>query len=74
VKKPPARTSQTPEEVVDAALRAVKRGKSSVISGWSNLFMMESERVLPRSFVLKTMGAIMRNHSASQEPGAGSQR
>ena len=63
MKRPPARTSQTPEQVVDVALRALARGKSSVISGWTNLFMMESERVLPRSLVLKTMGAIMRSHS-----------
>ncbi|HYX30068.1 MAG TPA: SDR family oxidoreductase [Pyrinomonadaceae bacterium] len=63
MKRPPARTSQTPEQVVDAALRALARGKSSVISGWTNLLMTESERVLPRSFVLRTMGAIMRSHS-----------
>lgn len=63
MKRPPARTSQTPEQVVEVALRALKRGKSAVVSGWINLIMMESERVLPRSFVLKTMGAVMRSHS-----------
>jgi short-subunit dehydrogenase len=63
VRRPPARTRQTPEEVVEVALRGLKRGKSSVISGWSNFFMTESERVLPRSLVLKTMGLIMRKHS-----------
>src|SRR3977135_385696 len=34
--KPPARASQTPEEVVDTALRGLARGKSHVISGWTN--------------------------------------
>ncbi|HYW72295.1 MAG TPA: SDR family oxidoreductase [Pyrinomonadaceae bacterium] len=63
MRRPPGRASQTPEQVVEVALRALKRGKSSVISGWTNLFMMESQRVLPRSFVLKTMGSIMRSHS-----------
>lgn len=61
MKRPPARTSQTPDQVVDTALRAFKRGKSSVISGWTNLVMTESERVLPRKLVLRTMGAVMRN-------------
>jgi len=32
--RPPMRGSQTPEEVVDAALRGMKRHKSSIISGW----------------------------------------
>lgn len=61
--RPPARVSQTPDEVVATALRALKRGKSAVISGWTNRFMTESERVLPRSLVLRTMGAVMRAHS-----------
>jgi len=63
MKRPPARTAQTSDEVVETALRALSRGKSSVISGWTNLLMTESERLLPRSFVLKTIGAIMRKHS-----------
>jgi short-subunit dehydrogenase len=58
--RPPARVSQTPEQVVNTALRALKRGKSSVISGWTNRVMTETERVLPRSVVLRTMGAVMR--------------
>jgi len=61
--RPPARVSQTPEQVVDTALRALKRGKGSVISGWTNLLMTESERVLPRSVVLRTIGAVMRSHT-----------
>src|SRR6266849_5724629 len=48
MERPPARISQTPEEVVETALRALRRGKSSVISGWTNFFMVESERVVPR--------------------------
>lgn len=73
MQRPPARTSQTTEEVVDTALRALRRGKSSVISGWANRIMTESERVLPRQFVLRAMGAVMRS-VGSQEPGAGSQK
>ena len=59
-KKPPARVSQTPEEVVDVALRGLARGKSSVISGWMNLFMVESERLVPRSLVTRLAGRMMR--------------
>ncbi|HMH45514.1 MAG TPA: SDR family oxidoreductase [Pyrinomonadaceae bacterium] len=63
MQRPPARTSQTVDEVVDTALRALKRGKSSVVSGWMNLFMVESERIVPRSLVLRAAGAVLRNHT-----------
>ena len=65
--RPPARVSQTPEQVVDTALRALKRRKGSVISGWTNLLMTESERLLPRSVVLRTMGAVMRSAVGSKQ-------
>src|SRR5207247_3215597 len=38
MQRPPARLVQTPEEVVDIALRALKRHKSFVICGWTNFF------------------------------------
>jgi len=63
MQKPPARTSQTPDEVVDAALRGLKRGKSSVISGWTNFFLIETERLVPRSFILRAAGAVLRSHT-----------
>src|SRR5438445_7917652 len=47
MQRPPARTSQTPDDVVDLALRALRRGKSSVMSAWRNLLMPETARVLP---------------------------
>src|SRR5881392_2728464 len=72
MQRPPARTSQTPDEVVDTALRALKRRKGSVISGWTNFMAVEAERVVPRKLILKAVGAVMRNHARSQEPGAGS--
>src|SRR5204863_762893 len=37
MRRPPVRTAQTADQVVDTALRALKRGKSSVVSGWTNL-------------------------------------
>jgi short-subunit dehydrogenase len=62
MQRPPVRTSQTPEEVVDTALRALGRGKSSVISGWANRLMIETERLAPRTLVLRAAGAVLRNH------------
>lgn len=59
-KKPPARVSQTPEEVVDAALRGLAHHKPIVISGWTNFFMVESERLVPRSLVTRLAGRMMR--------------
>ncbi|HEV2884624.1 MAG TPA: SDR family oxidoreductase [Pyrinomonadaceae bacterium] len=59
-KKPPARASQTPEDVVDTALRGLARGKSHIISGWTNRAMMEAERLAPRSLVTRMAGRMMR--------------
>jgi len=60
-KKPPARVAQTPEEVVDTALKGLERGKSHIISGWINFIMTQSERVAPRSLVTRIAGRMMRS-------------
>jgi short-subunit dehydrogenase len=67
MQRPPARVSQTPEAVVDAALRGLARGKSSVISGWTNFFMVEAERLAPRAFTLRTVGFVLRKTAAGKE-------
>lgn len=59
--KPPARVAQTPEEVVDTALSGLARRKSSIVSGLTNLFMVEAERFVPRSVVLRMAGRMMRS-------------
>jgi short-subunit dehydrogenase len=59
--KPPARVSQTAEEVVDTALRGIASGKSHVISGWTNFLMTQSERLVPRSLVIRLAGKMMRS-------------
>ena len=61
IEKPPMRVAQTPEQVVDKALRGLERGKSSVISGWSNLLMVGAERLVPRKLVLRVAGSAFRN-------------
>ncbi len=59
--KPPARISQTPEEVVDVALRGLAHGKSHIISGWTNFLMTQSERLAPRSLIVRIAGRMMRS-------------
>jgi short-subunit dehydrogenase len=58
--KPPMRAAQTADEVVDTALSGWKRGKSHIISGWTNYIMAESERLVPRSLVARIAGKAMR--------------
>ena len=58
--KPPMRTMQTPEQVVDTALKGLKRGKSHIISGWANYLTTETERLVPRWLVARIAGKAMR--------------
>ncbi len=60
IQKPPMRVAQSPEDVVDAALRALPRRKSRVVCGWTNLLVIEGERFLPRTFVVKMAGRVLR--------------
>jgi uncharacterized protein len=60
MERPPMRAAQTPEEVVDAALRGIRRRKSSIVSGWVNLLMVAAERFVPRSIVLRLVGKALR--------------
>lgn len=59
--RPPMRTIQTPEEVVETALRGLRQQKPSVISGWTNWFAVEAERFVPRSLVTKIAGKALRS-------------
>ena len=63
IQMPPMRSAETPEDVVDTALRGLARKKSHIISGWSNFLMVETERLVPRSFVARMAGSVMRSHS-----------
>jgi len=65
--KPPARVSQSPEDVVDTALRSLSRGKSHVISGWTNFLMTQSERLAPRSLTTRIAGRMMRSQQEKKE-------
>jgi len=67
MQRPPARVSQTAEDVVDTALRGLKRGRSHIIAGVTNYFMIQSERLVPRSLVARTAGAVLRNTLTGKE-------
>ena len=60
IDRPPMRTIQTAEEVVDAALRGLARHKTVVISGWTNWLTVEAERFVPRSVVTKVAAKALR--------------
>ncbi len=51
---------QTPEAVVEAALGAVKRGKTSVISGWTNYLLARAENFVPNSLITRVVGSVLR--------------
>src|SRR5216684_4200607 len=67
IPRPPARIAQTPEAVVATALRGLARGKSSVISGWTNFIMVQSERLTPRSVVVRIAGTMLRKTVGNKE-------
>ena len=56
-----AKGMQTSEEVVEAALRGVRRGKSSVISGFPNKIGAYLGTFAPNSLVTKTIGKVLRS-------------
>jgi len=51
---------QSPEDVVETALNAVGRGKSKVISGWTNRIGAFLGTLAPNSLVTKTIGGFLR--------------
>ncbi len=72
MQKPPGRVSQTPEDVVDTALRGLKRGRSHIISGLPNYLMIQGERLVPRSVLARVAGKVLRKsvsgEKKNQEP------
>ena len=51
---------QTPEEVVEAGLKAVRSGKSSVISGWTNYLTTRFGIFVPNSLLTRAVGSVLR--------------
>src|SRR5690606_22912668 len=47
---------QTADEVVDTALKAVRSGRSKVVSGWTNYLVASATNFVPNSLITKTLG------------------
>jgi len=56
----PFRNAETAEKVARVGLEAQAAGKPYVISGFMNRLMKESQRIAPRSLVIKTAAKMMR--------------
>jgi len=61
---------QTPEEVVEAGLKALAQNRSVAISGFGNKLMVGAERFVPRNLVTRLAAKLYRPFST----GAGSDR
>lgn len=51
---------QTSEAVVETALNAVRNGKSTVISGWTNRFSSRLGNFVPNSLITRIVGNVLR--------------
>jgi short-subunit dehydrogenase len=54
---------QTPEEVVEAGLRALAKNRSVAISGFGNQLMVGAERFVPRNLVTRIAARLYRPFS-----------
>jgi short-subunit dehydrogenase len=52
--------SLTPEEIVDAALRALETGRVVTIVGWLNRVLVFLNRIMPRAAIRRVMGAVVK--------------
>jgi short-subunit dehydrogenase len=52
--------TQTPEEVVETALKAVERGKSKTVSGWSNYIGAVMGKLSPDALTTRVIGNVLR--------------
>ena len=55
-----SRGMQTPEEVVEIALEAIERGKTTVVCGWSNYLVSRVSSIFPNSLVTKAVARSLR--------------
>ena len=61
---------QTPEQVVDAGLSALERGRTKVVSGWTNYLIASAVNILPNSLITRAAGKPLRKRYQKAEPPA----
>ena len=59
---------QTPEQVVDTALRALDRGKTKVVSGWVNYLVASVVNLFPNWFLTRVMAKPLRKRYQAEPP------
>ena len=55
-----AKGMETPEEVVETALAAVKSGRTIIVSGWTNYIGSIFGTITPNFLVTRTIGGVLR--------------
>lgn len=63
----PFRAMQKPSDVVRTALAALERRQSSVVSGWGNYLLVQSERLFPRAAIARAIARALKNHYAKRD-------
>jgi short-subunit dehydrogenase len=61
---------QTPDQVVEACLLALKRGRAKVVSGWTNYLVASAVNVFPNSLITRMVGKPLRKRYQKAEPPA----
>ncbi|HUF03420.1 MAG TPA: SDR family oxidoreductase [Aridibacter sp.] len=61
---------QEPDEVVETALNALEKGKTSVVSGWMNYFVSRAARISPDKIVASSVARMLRPKVESQARSA----
>lgn len=56
-----AKGQETPEQVVETALRAVRGGRSKVVSGWTNWLVATTASIVPNRLITKAVAKGLRN-------------
>ena len=59
---------QTPEQVVETALKALKQGKTKVVSGWVNYFIASAVNIFPNSLITRAMAKPLRKRYQAKPP------
>jgi short-subunit dehydrogenase len=51
---------ETPEQVVETAMKAIGTGRSKIVSGWTNWAVASVTNFVPNSLITRTMAKAMR--------------